>query len=540
MNYTETAHPSTTLLPTGTRPAETAPPTSIQHQRPTPLSRRSKTAKRLRPRVRHLLPNPVATPHEAMVEDLLFVRAVLTEARLDYLLVRGNDRRPVIAIDRADRHAFAAALTQTRQPVLCTALDTAGPHEPVPGDTVFDVTPDTRILQLARPRTQPNKGLRREQEIGVQIQLWSYTDDTIEVPVPNALTRSVIPAREAARTTVHRYGHAWPTLRNMFDPHVGDVTFEIDLVFSWVDGADEQWQRQRAAALSGHVLGAGDASAARFRQVDELRYALRSVHMYAPWVRQIYVATDCARPSWLADDPRVRFVRSEEFFADPAVLPTFNSQAVESQLHRIPGLSEHFIYANDDMFFGQPVGPEMFFSPGGITKFIEDDTRIGLGTPEPHRSGFENSARVNRLLLQDRYGALITRHLAHAPTPLRKSVMAEIERAFPDEFAATAASPFRARDNISVTNSLYHYYALLNGKAVVQHNARARYVDSTTKAGLRELKTLLKERSVDFFCLNDDADEEISPRKRAKAMRKFLRSYFPLPAPWEVPDPDVG
>ncbi|MFA5710459.1 MAG: stealth family protein [Mycolicibacterium sp.] len=486
------------------------------------------------------MPNASAIPREALVEDLLFLRAVLATARLDYLLIQDTDRRPVIAIDQADRAVFAAALADARQPVQCSVVDAEIPHATVTADAAFALGPDARIFRVFRPRAQRNDGLRREQEAGVQIQLWSFTGDTITAPAPNVLTRSAIPAHEAVRTTVERYGHTWPTLQHMFATHAGDVTFDIDLVFSWVDGADLQWQRQRAEAMAGHVVGAGDDSAARFRHVDELRYALRSVHMYAPWVRQIFVATDCARPSWLADDQRVRFVRSEEFFADPSVLPTYNSQAVESQLHRIPGLSEHFLYANDDMFFGQPVGPEIFFSPGGITKFIEDETRIGLGSPEKHRSGFENAARVNRRLLHSRYGAVTTRHLAHAATPLRRSVMAELEAEFPEEFAATAASPFRARDNISVTNSLYHYYALLSGRAVVQHGAQARYIDSTTKAGLREMKALLKHRSVDFFCLNDDADEEVSPRKRAKAMTKFLRSYFPIPAPWERPDPDIG
>ncbi|CAJ1500981.1 stealth family protein [[Mycobacterium] burgundiense] len=496
----------------------------------------------VRPHASYPLPDPAAIPREAMVEDLLFLRAVIAAARIDYLLIQGADRRPVIAIDQADRAVFAAALADAgaRQPVHCAVVDAKIPHAIVLADAAFALSPEARIFRVFRPRAQRNDGLRHEQEAGVQIQLWSFTADTIVLPIPNALTRNAIPAREAVRTTVERYGHTWPTLQHMFTAHAGDVTFDIDLVFSWVDGADLQWQRQRAEAMAGHVHGAGDDSAARFRHVDELRYALRSVHMYAPWIRQIYVATDCARPHWLADDDRVRFVRSAEFFADPAALPTYNSQAVESQLHRIPGLSEHFIYANDDMFFGQPVGPETFFSPGGITKFIEDDTRIGLGSPEEDRSGFENSARVNRRLLHHRYGAVITRHLAHAPTPLRKSVVTEMETEFPDEFAATAASPFRARDNISVTNSLYHYYALLSGRAVVQQGAQTRYVDTTAKAGLREMKTLLKQRSVDFFCLNDDADEEVSPRKRAKAMTKFLRSYFPIPAPWERPDPEIG
>ncbi len=71
------------------------------------------------------------------------------------------------------------------------------------------------------------------------------------------------------------------------------------------------------------------------------------------------------------------------------------------------------------MFFGRMVDPSVFFSPGSVTKFILATTRIGLGSNNPARSGFENSARVNRRLLQQRFGAVTTRHLEHAPTPLR-------------------------------------------------------------------------------------------------------------------------
>ena len=71
--------------------------------------------------------------------------------------------------------------------------------------------------------------------------------------------------------------------------------------------------------------------------------------------------------------------------------------------------------------------------------------------------------------------------------------MAELEREFADEFAATAASTFRASSNISVTNSLYHYYALMTGRAVVQTAARTAYIDTTMHAGLREMDALLHE-----------------------------------------------
>jgi hypothetical protein len=259
------------------------------------------------------------------------------------------------------------------------------------------------------------------------------------------------------------------------------------------------------------------------------------VHTFAPWIRQIYIATDSPAPHWLAEHPKVRIVRSEEFFADPSVLPTHNSQAVESQLHHIPGISEHFIYSNDDMFFGRLTDPSMFFSPGSVTKFILATTRIGLGSNNPARSGFENSARVNRRLLQQRFGAVTTRHLEHAPTPLRASIMTEMEHEFADEFASTAASRFRAADNISVTNSLYHYYSLLTGRAIVQENADVRYIDTTMQSGLRSLDELLKKRNADFFCLNDGSFPEVSDEERTQRVTDFLERYFPFPAPWERP-----
>ncbi|PBC36458.1 sugar phosphotransferase [Rhodococcus sp. ACS1] len=470
-----------------------------------------------------------------MVEDLLFVRDVLDAAGIEYLLVRGNDERPVIAINWAQRKALRAALVAACEdrPFYSKTVDAKGPAVLV-SDGSLSATSKARIFRLFRPRVHLASGLAYGASTGVQIELWSISDDEIVLPMENSLTRRVVRSEEAVRGTVERFGRVWPTIENMFADHASDINFDVDLVFSWVDGSSAEFQAQRAKRMQNYVVGEGDDSAARFRQIDELKYALRSVHMYAPWVRRIFVATDSDRPAWLADDPRVTFMPSEEFFADPSVLPTHNSQAVECQLHHIPGLAEHFLYSNDDMFFGRSVGPQMFFSPGGITMFIEATTRIGLGHNDDERSGFENAARVNRRLLQDRFGLMTTRHLEHAATPLRKSVMEEMEKEFPDEFAATAASTFRASTNISVTNSLYHYYALMSGRAVVQTAARVKYVDTTMKSGLRDMDSLLAKRSMDFFCLNDGSAPEIDLELRTRKVTQFLENYFPIPAPWET------
>lgn len=474
------------------------------------------------------------TPHAAMVADLLAVRKVLDAHAIDYLLVRGNDQRPVLALDIDCRQRLEKALAHdfSNEPFYARSVDTKK-STVLLADGRLSSNPNTRIMRLFRPRVEPLGGLHYGAAWGVQIELWALTPTHINLPLENSLTRRSVNRDDATRSTVERYGLSWPTIENMFIDHVFDIRFDIDIVFSWVDGSDPAYQHARHALESGAQLGAGDDHEARYRQIDELKYALRSVHMFAPWIRKIFIATDSPAPAWLADHPQIVLVRSHEHFADPSVLPTHNSMAVESQLHHIRGLSEHFLYANDDMFFGRPVSPELFFTAGGITRFMLSPNRIGLGESDLTRSGFENSARTNRRLLWDRFGAFTTHHLEHSAAPLRRSVMTELEQEFVDDFAATAASTFRAAKNISVTNSLYHYYALLTGRAVMHKDGKGVYVDTAGTAGLAELSRVLAQRNADFLCLNDGSDGDAEPEQRRILVTEFLEKYFPFKAPWE-------
>lgn len=488
---------------------------------------------------RYALLNSTMTPHEAMVEDLLFVRAALDAKDIPYLLVRGNDARPVIAVSWTERKKLRKALVLACQeePFYSMSVDTRKDTALLVADGRLATSSKARMFRLYRPRVEPVGGLHYGPDTGVQIELWKWEESgSLKLPMENSLTRATVPAGEAVRGTVHRFGLEWPTIENMFADHATDIGFPIDIVFSWVDGNDIEHQRYRASFMDGVIVGEGDDSEARYRQIDELKYALRSIYMFAPWIRHIFICTDSPIPSWLdAENPRVTIVRATEHFRNPASLPTFNSQAVESQLQHIKGLSEHFLYSNDDMFIGRPLGPDMFFSPGGITKFIEAGTRIGLGDNHLDRSGFENSARVNRRLLHDRFGRITTRHLEHTAAPLRRSILLELEELFAEEFASTAASRFRAKDNISVTNSLYHYYALLTGRAVTKERAKVEYVDTTLYSGLDDLGKLLRKRNRDFFCLNDGSFPEVAAQERQEAVIGFLERYFPIPAPWEKP-----
>ncbi|TNN63144.1 N-acetylglucosamine-1-phosphotransferase subunits alpha/beta [Liparis tanakae] len=106
-----------------------------------------------------------------------------------------------------------------------------------------------------------------------------------------------------------------------------------------------------------------DVSASRFEDNEELRYSLRSVERHAPWVRHIFIITNGQIPSWLnLDNPRVTVVPHQDIFLNSSHLPTFSSPSIETHIHRIPGLSQKFIYLNDDVMFGKDVWPDDFYS----------------------------------------------------------------------------------------------------------------------------------------------------------------------------------
>ena len=107
----------------------------------------------------------------------------------------------------------------------------------------------------------------------------------------------------------------------------------------------------------------GDYSSNRFEDNEELRYSIRSVLKFAPWVRHIYIVTNGQLPYWLdLSHPRVTIVPHHQIFQNLSHLPTFSSPAIESHIHRIPGLSKKFLYMNDDVMLGMPVWPEDFYS----------------------------------------------------------------------------------------------------------------------------------------------------------------------------------
>ena len=135
----------------------------------------------------------------------------------------------------------------------------------------------------------------------------------------------------------------------------------IDFVVTWLDSSDPQWQEQYAHYKTG---AKGDKSKARYREMNIFNYWFRAVEKFAPWVNKVYLVTNGKFPDWInIDNPKLVLVKHEDYMPKE-ILPTFSSCSIELHMHRIKGLSEHFVYFNDDMMLNGPVTPEYYFKDG--------------------------------------------------------------------------------------------------------------------------------------------------------------------------------
>ncbi len=307
-------------------------------------------------------------------------------------------------------------------------------------------------------------------------------------------------------------------------------TEPIDIVYTWVDSSDPAWRDRYDSALggTGGDLHAGAVDPVRFTSFDELRYSLRSVLTYANWVRTIYIVTDQQTPEWLdTEDPRIRVVDHREILDGPV----FNSHAIESRLHRIPGLAEHYLYLNDDVFFGNEVFPEDFFASPTTHYFAPSYRALDESPSSPSDPPIMAAAKNGRDLLEARFGKRVHFKVEHTVHPQQKSLVTSLEREFPDDFARVANSSLRHASDISVASSLAHWYGLLTGRAVTT-SMPVFYTNLTQAEAPQQLDALYSLRRYTTFCLNferGNGDWETS----ADEMIAFLERYFPYPAPWE-------
>ncbi|MDR0625438.1 MAG: hypothetical protein LBF72_03275 [Holosporales bacterium] len=307
--------------------------------------------------------------------------------------------------------------------------------------------------------------------------------------------------------------------------------YDVDLVVTWCNDDDPVWRKKRqywetVVKAEGKVLDKNGIDQCRFRNDDELKYLLRSVEKYAPWIHKIFLVVDNQLPDWLnLNHPQLCVVNHSDFIPEE-FLPTFSSIALESFIPYIPGLSEKFLYANDDMFIGNEVSRGFFFDPIG-----RPIVRLNGIISERSKHLYVSTLRKAYDLISNAYSKNLTKRLPHHNIDsYSKESFLQCLKKFEKEFDDCRRNKFRGVNDVS--RAIVSLYEIINGKGVVRiNNQRESLRIHIRGSALDErLAHLLKNRPK-LFCLNDTEDTNIKDKRKAM---QVLKQYFPERSQFEI------
>lgn len=312
-----------------------------------------------------------------------------------------------------------------------------------------------------------------------------------------------------------------------------DKDTAVDLVYLWVNGNDPEWIAKRNKAIGKTDENSTLNCDGRYADNDELKYSLRSAEMYAPWLRKIFIVTDNQVPEWLdTTNPKIQIIDHKEILP-PEALPCFNSSVIEHFIARIPGLSERYLYANDDMYFNRPVTPEDFFGADGLP-VVRVNRRplrkllLKLKEKFLHKklSSYNQKVQNAAKLVEQRFGKYYSAKAHHNIDSYLKSDTLRTLDLFYDDLKPTF--PHHMRDSSDIQRSLYIYTAM------AERRAHVRYVGQ--KESLRvhidnpgHYKKLATYNPL-LFCMNDSEYANDDDRHRSAA---YLQSRFPQKSKFE-------
>lgn len=329
------------------------------------------------------------------------------------------------------------------------------------------------------------------------------------------------------------------------------MKFDIDIVYTWCSDADAVWRNKKNAAAKACGLAddfAGNADC-RFADNDDLKYSLRSLELYVPWVRKVFLVIDddITPPAWIKKDhPKLRIVRLGEIMLDPK-MPCFCSDSIEHRLAFIPDLAEHYLYSNDDCLFGRRLAPSFFFGRGGCPVFRFGKLRRGYN--EQPSIYLKNLDRAERLVA-DRYPLMsrqldeaLRRYPHHCIDAYVKQDVLRTYETFRTDIEPQFAYPFRREENVQ--RLIYALDALarghgrfrlarfrLNDRPWYKRLLRPGYADSLQFYGesWRSAADMLRRFRPGVFCFNDTETQQEADRVW---LRRQYETLFPRASSFE-------
>lgn len=321
---------------------------------------------------------------------------------------------------------------------------------------------------------------------------------------------------------------------------MASTDLEVDLVYLWVNGSDPQWCNRknywlRFADSSERELAVPE----RWQDNDELKYSLRSVEAYAPWIHHIFIVTDRQYPAWLKrNHPKITIV-DHRYFIPEEYLPVFCADAIESFVPYIPELGECFLFANDDMFFGRPVTEKLFYDDNGnpivkVKKLAPRDFYKNAHLQDMYLDDIKLASRVRaNILVSRKFSIPLNWEGGHVIDPYRKSFMLEAleEPDFKDSIQVSRTHRFRSPE--AVQRVLFSLYDFARGR--------------TTLKNVKEWKELIRVFApckIPFYLCNErDLAKCLRIRPEMfcyyvgdyyAALHQFFETYFPNKSSFEI------
>lgn len=328
---------------------------------------------------------------------------------------------------------------------------------------------------------------------------------------------------------------------------------KIDFVLTWVDGSDEEWLKQRRQYQPGK--GADDTEC-RYRDWENLQYWFRGVEKFAPWVNRIYFVTWGHLPKWLdTSHPKIRVVRHEEFLKQE-YLPTFNINSIELNLHRIKGLSEQFVFFNDDMFLINKVEPEDFFKNGLPRDCCIETALVQDNVDNPFANILMNDAALVNMHYNKRdvirrnlkkwfhpaYGKMVLRNVlmlpyqefssfkyTHMPSAFLKSTFEQVWSEEGDRLDELCHNRFRTV--FDVNQYVMKYWQYMEGKFVPQSPGIGRFY--TIGLHDEQIHSTIRGQQCKMICINDTADVGDFEEQKRRIIESF-ESILPEKSSFEL------
>lgn len=325
---------------------------------------------------------------------------------------------------------------------------------------------------------------------------------------------------------------------------------KIDFVVTWVDGNDVKWQEEKNKY---DRKGNDEASSIiRYRDWELTKYWFRAVEKYAPWVNNVFFITCGHLPNWLnLENPKLKFIKHTDFMPQE-VLPTFNSNAIELYINRIPNLEEKFVYFNDDQFITSPVKSCDFFQEGkpkdalvfnavSVNKENNIIEHTILNNLELVAKYFEKKDIQTSKLYNIKYGLSNIRNILlspwkyytgilnqHVPISHLKSTFDEVWNLEEDELYKTTTHKFRTKEDYS--HWVFRYWNLVKGNFIPTNMKKCKYINLENEN--KEFVENVINGKYKMVCIND-SDETIQFDKVKNEMIQMFEKILPEKSSFE-------